>query len=124
MYHSHNQRLIPFTILSMIFSSLIPYTIRFVNVDYNSSVTQCFYGIIVFLVTLSNVALSHSLEKANHSEQVVKEKLSENRKRLYVDIALKGIGMVICLTIYPPAMMISVLFTMFLMIIPARRTEQ
>ena len=112
------------SVILLFFSSLIPYAIRFVNVDYNSSVTQCFYGIIVFLVTLSNVALSHSLEKANHSEQVVKEKLSANRKRLYIDIALKGIGMIICLTIYPPAMMISVLFTMFLMMIPARRTEQ
>lgn len=100
---------------------MIPYAIRFVNLDYNSSATQCFYGIIVFLVTFSNVGLSHSLEKANHTEQDIKNGIACNRRRLYLDIALKVIGMILCLTIYPPAMMISVLIAMFLMIIPIGR---
>ena len=112
------------SVILLFFSSLIPYAIRFVNVDYNSSTTQCFYGIIVFLVTLSNVALSRVLEKANHTEQEIKEGIAGNRKRLYFDLALKAIGMLLCLTVYPPAMMISVLLTMFLMIIPTRRAKQ
>ena len=112
------------SVILLFFSSLIPYAIRFVNVDYNSSTTQCFYGIIVFLVTISNVTLSRALEKANHTEQEIKEGIAGNRKRLYFDLALKAIGMILCLTVYPSAMMISVLLTMFLMIIPARRVKQ
>ena len=112
------------SVILLFFSSLIPYAIRFVNVDYNSSTTQCFYGIIVFLVTISNVVLSRALEKANHTEQEIKEGIAGNRKRLYFDLALKVIGMILCLTVYPPAMMISVLLAMFLMVIPARRVKQ
>lgn len=111
------------SVILLFFSSLVPYAIRFVNVDYNSAVTQCFYGIIVFLVTFSNVGLSRALEKANHAESEIKNGIAFNRKRLYLDILLKAVGMILCLTIYPPAMMISVLLTMFLMILPARRKE-
>ena len=106
------------SVVLLFFSSLIPYAIRFVNVDYNSSVTQCFYGIMVLLVTFSNIGLSHALEKANHTEDEIKADIAGNRRRLYFDIFIKVIGLIITLTIYPPATMISVLITMVLMIIP------
>lgn len=106
------------SVIHLFFSSLIPYAIRFVNVDYNNGVTQCFYGIIVLLVTFSYVGLSCALEKANHHEEEIKEVIADSRKRIYIDIAIKLIGMIIALTVYPPAVMISVLITMVLMMIP------
>ena len=109
------------SVIVLFFSSMIPYAIRFVNVDYNSGVTQGFYGIVVMSVTLSNVELSRALEKANHHEDEIKAGIADARKRLYLDIAIKIVGMILALTVYPPAMMICVLLTMVLMMIPAKR---
>lgn len=109
------------SVVLLFFSSLIPYAIRFVNVDYNSGVTQGFYGIMVLLVTFSNVGLSRALEKANHHEKEVKADIANSRKRLYLDIGIKVAALVITFTVYPSAMLISVLVTMLLMMIPARR---
>ena len=109
------------SVILLFFSSLIPYAIRFVNVDYNSGVTQGFYGIMVLLVTLSNVGLSHALEKANRDEKDIKGEIADNRKRLYLDIGIKVLALVLTLTVYPSAMMISVLITMVLMMIPTGR---
>ena len=109
------------SVVLLFFSSLIPYAIRFVNVDYNSGVTQGFYGIMVLLVTFANVGLSRSLEKANHHEREIKEDIANSRKRLYLDIGIKVAALIITLTVYPSAMLISVLITMILMIIPVGR---
>ena len=109
------------SVILLFFSSLIPYAIRFVNVDYNSGVTQGFYGIMVLLVTLSNVGLSRALEKANHDEKDIKGGIADNRKRLYLDIGIKVIALILTLTVFPSAMMISVLITMVLMMIPTGR---
>lgn len=111
------------SVVLLFFSSLIPYAIRFVNVDYNSSVTQCFYGVVVLLVTFSNIGLSRSLERANHAEQEKRTEIAGNRRRLYLDILIKGIGLILTLTVYPPATMISVLITMVLMILPTRKAK-
>ena len=109
------------SVIVLFFSSMIPYAIRFVNVDYNSGVTQGFYGIIVMLVTLSNVELSRALEKANRHEDEIKAGIADARKRLYLDITIKIVGLILALTVYPPAMMICVLLTMVLMMIPTER---
>ena len=109
------------SVVVLFFSSMIPYAISFVNVDYYSSVTQGFYGIMVFLVTFANVGLSHALEKANHKEVQTKEEIAGNRRRLYLDIGIKVVGMILTFAVYPPAMMICVLVTMVLMMIPTGR---
>lgn len=111
------------SVIVLFFSSLIPYAIRFVNVDYNSGVTQGFYGAMVMFVTLSNVALSHALEKANHHEKEIRTGIADSRRRLYLDIGIKVIGLVLTFTVYPPAVMISVLITMVLMMIPTERKD-
>lgn len=125
-WHDVNQiskAVVWWSVILLFFSSLIPYAIRFVNVDYNNGVTQGFYGIMVLLVTFANVGLSHALEKANHHEKEVKEDIANGRKRLYLDIGIKVVGLIITLTVYPSAMMISVLITMAFMMIPTRRKQ-
>ena len=109
------------SVVLLFFSSLIPYAIRFVNVDYNSGVTQGFYGIMVLFVTLSNVGLSRALEKANHKEEELKADIAYGRRRLYLDIGIKVVGLILTFTVLPSATLISVLITMVLMMIPVRR---
>ena len=50
-----------------------------------------------------------------------KEGIADSRKRLYLDIGIKVVALVITFTIFPSAMMISVFLTMVLMMVPARR---
>lgn len=55
-WHGINQisnAVVWWSIVLLFFSSLIPYAIRFANMDYSSGVTQGFYGIMVLLVTLA-----------------------------------------------------------------------
>ena len=59
--------------------------------------------------------------KANHHEKAIKEDIANSRKRLYLDIGIKVVAFIITLTVFPSAMMISVLITMILMIIPVRK---
>lgn len=123
-WHGINQisnAVVWWSVILLFFSSLIPYAIRFVNVDYNSGVTQGFYGIMVLLVTLANVGLSHALEKANHTAEEISSGIADNRKLLYLDIGIKVLALVFTLTIYPFAMMIGVLITMVWMMIPTGR---
>ena len=102
----------------LFFSSLIPYAIQFVNMDYNSSVTQGFYGIMVLFVTLANTGLGYAVEMANRDENDIKSRFARIWKRQCLDIGIKVVGLVITLTIFPSAMLISVLVTMLMMMLP------
>ena len=103
------------TLIMLFFCSVIPYATDLVSGDFNNCVTQGFYGIFVMLVTLSNIWLSKTLDKADNDMQ--KEVMAKRRRLLWIDIAVKVLGLIISVTVYPPAMMYSVIIAAaFLMI--------
>ena len=103
------------TLVLLFFCSVIPYATDLVSGDFNNRVTQGFYGIFVMLVTLSNIWLSKTLDKADSDMQ--KEVMAKRRRLLWIDIAVKVLGLIISVTVYPPAMMYSVIIAAaFLMI--------
>ena len=53
------------TLVLLFFCSVIPYATDLVSGDFNNRVTQGFYGIFVMLVTLANIWLSKTLDKAD-----------------------------------------------------------
>ena len=67
--------------------------------------------------------MNNALEKANKKDTELKNRITTHRNRLYIDIAIKLIGILVSATIYPSAMMISVLVTMILIIIPSKESE-
>lgn len=95
------------TLVLLFFCSVIPYATDLVSRDFDNKVTQGFYGIFVMLVTLSNIWLSKTLDKA--ASDMPKEVMAKRRRLLWIDIAIKVIGLVISVSIYPPAMMYSVI---------------
>ncbi len=103
----------------LFFSSLIPFAIRFVNVDYHSAVSQGFYGIIVLLVSFANGGLGMALEKIHDPCAYVQSSIAESRRRLCFDITVKVIGLTVTTLFYPPAMMAAVLITMVMWMIPS-----
>lgn len=103
------------TLVLLFFCSVIPYATDLVSGDFNNRVTQGFYGIFVMLVTMSNIWLSKTLDKAD--SDLPQEVMAKRRRLLWIDIAIKIVGLVISVIVYPPAMMYSVIIAAaFLMI--------
>lgn len=115
-----NKKVIWWNVILLFFSSFFPYVTSFVSNNFRSSVAQGVYGIIVLLVTISSIFTSAELERANLDREQLKEIALMHREKLYLDILIKVIGITVALTIYPPAMMMSVLITMILILIPKK----
>lgn len=95
------------TIIMLFFASFTPYTTGMAAEHFFSPTVQAIYGVVVMLISLSNLALSWQLQKVNTSTE---SGLSSKRHRgaLWIDLSIKLIGLVLALTVWPPAMMISV----------------
>lgn len=98
-------------ILLLFFSSLIPYATSLVNTYFNNGVIQGFYGIIVVLVTTTNLILNYSIDKPNPENKELLKVTKSFRKILCIDIIIKIIGLIFAILVYPPAMMISVIIS-------------
>ena len=112
-----NTNLVWSSIVLLFFSSFFPYTTTLVSADFNNSVAQTLYGVIVLLVTACNVWMYHELHKLN-PDAVGASRFNILDKEGLVDIALKLIGLVLTLTVFPSAMMWAVLFTFLVIVLP------
>ncbi len=105
------------TLVLLFFCSVIPYATDLVSHGFNSRMAQGFYGIFVIGVTLSNIWLSRVLQKENNKSNIPIEVIKKRRILLWIDVAVKAIGFIIAVMIYPPVMMYSVIIAAaFLMI--------
>ena len=112
-----NNQLVWISLILLFFSSFFPYTTSIVAASFNNSVAQALYGIVVLLVSLTNVWMYQEL--AVVAEDSVARTLALGHNRIMVlDIALKLLGLVLTLTVFPSAMMWSVLVTALVLIIP------
>lgn len=96
---------------------------KIVSNHFDDSFAQGLHGVIVVLTTLSNILLSDSLVKANAENEVLRRKISFRKRWLTIDLLIKGIGFIIAITVYPPAMMISVLLVAVFLALPAHMKE-
>lgn len=109
------------TLVLLFFCSVIPYATDLVSGDFNNRVTQGFYGIFVMLVTFSNIWLSKTLDKAD--SDMPKEIMAKRRRLLWIDIAIKVVGLIVSVTVYPPAMMYSVIIAAAFLMISIHRMK-
>ena len=109
------------TLILLFFCSVIPYATDLVSGDFNNRVTQGFYGIFVMLVTFSNIWLSKTLDKAD--SDMPKEIMAKRRRLLWIDIGIKAVGAVIAMTVYPPAMMYSVIIAAVFLMLSIRKLK-
>ena len=112
-----NTNLVWSSVVLLFFSSLFPYTTDLVSADFNNSVAQTFYGVIVLLVSACNVWMYRELHKLN-PDAVGASRFNILDKEGLVEIALKLIGLVLTLTVFPSAMMWAVLFTALIIVLP------
>lgn len=96
-------------LLLLFVASLIPYATSLCGTYFLSPVMQAFYGIVVIVMTVVNYVLHGALQRPNAGNAELVEVTEAYRRALLPDIAIKCVGLVLCLTVYPPLMMYSVL---------------
>lgn len=106
---------VAWTLVMLFFASLFPYSTSIVASDFNNSTAQVFYGIIIILVSLSNIGISHSLNKVNKYQ--FKALFDMSRGLVAFDLIIKAVGMLLSLTIFPPATMCSIFIASAMLII-------
>lgn len=106
------------TLIVLFSSSLFPYATNIVSNNFNSKEAQIFYGIIVLFITFANLNMYASLAKHNMHISVSEWVKRRNRTWTVWDIIIKVLGLVIAATVYPPAMLYSVLITLLFLVIP------
>lgn len=106
------------TLIMLFFSSLFPYATSIVSTNYNNKEAQVFYGIIVLLITFANGNMYTSIAKEDLHLSL--KNWIKQRKRGWAiwDIIIKVLGLILAATIYPPAMLYSVLITLLFLVIP------
>ena len=108
-------RVIGWNMVLLFFLSLIPYTTSLVSTYYDNAVIQGLYGVVVILISIVNIGLNKMLQHANKDNKSLLKITKRYIDALVIDIDIKIVGLILAITIYPQAMMISVFITSVLM---------
>lgn len=103
------------TLIMLFFSSLFPYATSIVSTHFNNEWAQLFYGVIVLLITLFNSLMYYFLRKDNPD---IHQNIGHHIHWIRYDIAIKLLGFVLTILVFPSAMIFSVLVTLIFMVIP------
>ncbi len=101
-------------LFTLFFSSMIPFLIVFVGLHFNDKAPQFLYGIDMICITLCNQLSVELLLKGNPQ---LADLVKAYRRACMMDICVKIPGIVIGMTVFPPAMMISVFIALIMLII-------
>ncbi|WP_413476533.1 TMEM175 family protein [Latilactobacillus fuchuensis] len=104
----------------LFFASFFPYTTSIVAQNFNNSFAQIIYGLIAMLVSICVVVSYQTLMRADQTNQVLKKEIANYMPYFYIDLGIKLVGMLLSATVYPPAMMYSILIAGFIIILPRR----
>jgi uncharacterized membrane protein len=97
------------SIVMLFFSSLIPYVTSFASDHMMSKMALSFYWVVVMLVSVSNILLNNAVEKANADVEGLVAVSDQMRKWMWLDLGLKFVGLLVAVTVFPPAAMFSIL---------------
>ena len=80
---------------------------------------QGLYGIVVLLITFSVLGYYRELGISSNLTDEERKFLALHRQKwIWVDIFLKTLGLVLSITLFPPATSIAVLLTLLILVIP------
>ena len=108
-------------IAMLFFSSMIPFLVVYVGRNINALVPQLLYGIDVFMITICNEL---SVELLGRHHESVRKQLHSFRISVSVDLGIKIIGLILGVTVFPMAIMISVMIAMIFLITWRTITER
>lgn len=112
-----SQKTVWAAIVMLFFSSFFPYMTKLVASNFNNATMRVFYGVIVLLISFSVFWYYHTLVEVNQTAEI--EQLNISRLHwMKWDIAIKILGIILSLTIFPSAEIFSVLITLCVLVIP------
>lgn len=114
-----NLNTVMLTLVLLFLASLFPYTTSIVSDHFSNVTAQVFYGIIIILISLLNVVISVNLGKLNPKAHFGLLYTIPTRI-VYLDLLLKCC-LILAVTIYPPAMMISIFCASSLLLLSFNR---
>ena len=106
---------VTWTLIMLFFASFFPYSTSLVAANFNNSTAQVFYGIDIILVSLSNIGISYSLNKVNKYK--FKMLFNMSAELVIADLAIKVIGLILALVVFPPAVMYSIFVASAMLVI-------
>ena len=111
-----NQKTVWSAIVMLFFSSFYPYATKLIADSFWNKVMQGLYGIVALLITFSVLNYYKQLDgnKKEHADLLMLHK----QKWMWIDIILKLIGLILSVTVFPPATSIAILVTLLLLVIP------
>ncbi|MCB5047468.1 DUF1211 domain-containing protein [Streptococcus mutans] len=114
------------SLLMLFFSSFFSYATNLVASDFINSAAQSFYGIIVIAISCSNLWMQSDLShiKENQKAEAIQTFSVKKSRWLKLDMFLKTLGLFLSLTIWPSAMMYTVLFVSLAIVFPNSITEE
>lgn len=101
-------------IAMLFFSSMIPFLVVYVGRNINEIVPEVLYGMDVLCITVLNEI---SVELLARHHECVKAKIKSFRLSIIIDIAIKVIGIILGITVFPMAILISVIVAMIYLIV-------
>lgn len=96
-------------LLLLFLASLVPYATSLVSTHFGSAVMQGFYGVVVIAMTVVNYVLHAALDGPNAEAPELLAATRQYRAMLLPDIAIKCVGLVLAVLVYPPLMTYAVL---------------
>lgn len=96
-------------LLLLFLASLVPYATSLCSTNFHSAMMQGFYGVVIIAMTVVNYFLHSSLDHPNAHVPALLAATSEYRAILLPDIAIKCVGLVLSVVVWPPAMTYAVL---------------
>lgn len=104
-------------------SSLFHYVTAIVSTNFTDSLAQVVYCLVVLFITVSNRGLYRSLYQDDPNNLLLKQRIEDMKKWIFFDTIGKVVGLVLSATIFPPAMLLSVLLTLVVLVIPRQLKE-
>lgn len=104
------------TLAMLFFASFFPYTTGIMATHFFNVTAQTMYGIIVLLVSFSTILISYTIDVASGVPD--HHLLYDMSNRLVIiDLIVKFMGMILTLTVYPPAISYTVFVDIILLFV-------
>lgn len=104
-----DSRTVLWTMILLFFTSFVPYTTSLESQYFNSAAMQTFYGVVVILITVTNVILHTFIDRCNTDNPTLLALTYGYRITLIVDFVIEAIGVIISAFVWPPAVVWSLL---------------
>lgn len=98
----------------LFFSSMIPFLVVFVGANLTERIPQLLYGVDVVCITICNQLSAELLKKLN---PVLLPIVTNLRLGIGIDLAIKTVGIILGMLIWPPITIISVFVAMICLVV-------